>query len=69
MDLDLDAAISPGDVVIGRILLARVLEEDGTQRDIILTDDGHGEDLDLPTAVGMCAIGQYILLSTEGRDG
>jgi hypothetical protein len=31
-------------------------------RDLVLTDDGRGEDLDLPTAVGMLAIAQHTML-------
>lgn len=51
--------------VIGRVTVYRVLQDDGGMRDEVRSDDGHGDELDLPTAVGMLAIAQHTLLCEE----
>lgn len=57
----------PGERIVGRISVYRVLGEDGGMRDEIRTDDGMGDELDLPTAVGMLAIAQHMMLCDEGE--
>lgn len=51
-----------GDLIIGHVAVYRIIEADGTMRDLVLSDDGHGQELDLPTAVGMLAVGQHTML-------
>jgi hypothetical protein len=63
--LDESASVDDAEVVIGRVLCVRILEEDGGMRDLVLTDDGNGEELDLPTAVGMLTIGTYVMLTSD----
>ena len=48
--------------VVGVVTVTRVLEEDGGMRDDVTTEDGRGEEIDLPTAVGMLAIAQHTLM-------
>ena len=51
--------------IAGRVCVYRVLDADGGMRDEVRTDDGNGDELDLPTAVGMLAIAQHTLLCNE----
>jgi hypothetical protein len=48
--------------VVGRVVVYRIMTPDGDMRDDIRADDGYGDDLDLPTAVGMLAIAQHTML-------
>lgn len=59
---DLHAEVEAGQMVVGRVLVVRVLNEDGTMHDDVLCDDGNGEDIDMPTAVGMLAIAQHLIV-------
>lgn len=54
--------LEDGDVVVGRVFIYRVLTEDGGMHDQVFTDDAHGHQLDMPTAVGMTAVAQHTLL-------
>lgn len=62
-DLDLE----PGDRIVGRISVYRVLDADGGMRDEVRSDDGNGDELDLPTAVGMLAIAQHTMLCEDDQ--
>lgn len=65
---DLHIETEPDERIVGRILVARIVDADGGMRDDILTDDGWGDELDLPTAVGMLAIAQHTMLCDEGSE-
>lgn len=60
--------LEPGQMLVAHIALYRILREDGGMRDIILSVDGQGEELDLCTAVGMLAVAQHTLLCDTGGD-
>lgn len=49
--------------IVGHIEVFRIISMDGGMRDVIVTDDGNGEELDLVTAVGMLAVSQHIMLT------
>lgn len=61
----IDPRLDDGERVIGRVFIYRIADTEGGMRDDVLTDDGDGGGLDLPTAVGMLAIAQHTLLSGE----
>lgn len=54
--------LEPGDVVVGRVTVLRILRTDGGMDDVVNCDDGRDEELDMPTAVGMLAVAQHTLL-------
>lgn len=54
--------LDDGDVVVGRVFVYRIITTDGGMRDDVRTDDGHGQEVDMPTAVGMLAIAQHTML-------
>lgn len=62
---NLEPDLGDGDVVIGRVIVYRIIGADGGMCDDIRTDDGQGQEVDLPTAVGMLAIGQHTLLCDQ----
>ena len=59
--------VAPDERIVGRVSTFRVVTADGGMRDEVRTDDGAGGELDLPTAVGMLAVAQHILLTGEGE--
>ena len=59
---DDDIELEDGELIMGRVAIYRVYDYQGVPRDEVRTDDGHGEQLDMATAVGMLAIAQHTLL-------
>ncbi len=55
--------------IVGVVSVYRVIREDGCMADHVLSNDGDGGELDLPTAVGMLAIGQHALLCDDQEGG
>lgn len=62
MDVDMTPDLDDGEVVVGRVFVYRILTVEGSMRDEVLTDDGRGEEVDMPTAVGMLAVAQHTML-------
>ena len=54
--------LGEGDRIVGRVRVYRVLTEDGGMRDDVFTDDGQGDEIDMPTAVGMLAVATHSIL-------
>lgn len=50
------------ETVVGRIVITRVLTEDGVTIDHRNIDDGSGDELDQTTAVAMLAVAQHAIL-------
>lgn len=63
-----DPELEAGERIVGRVGVYRVLDTEGGMRDEIRSDDGSGEEVDLPTAVGMLAIAQHTLLCGDGTN-
>lgn len=63
-----DVTLDDGERIAGRVAVYRVLGGDGGMRDEVRTDDGQGDELDLPTAVGMLAVAQHTLLCDRSDD-
>lgn len=59
----LDEMIEDADRIVAAVLVLRVVDVEGGMRDVILTADGEGDELDVVSAVGMTAVAQHTLLS------
>lgn len=57
-----DIELAEGEVIMGRVAVYRIYDYHGAARDEVRTDDGHGEQLDMATAVGMLAVAQHTML-------
>lgn len=47
---------------VGEIVIRRIIDGDGGMRDLITVNDGDGDHLDMPTAVGMLTIASHTLI-------
>lgn len=57
-----------GERLVARVSVYRIVSEDGDMRDEVRVDDGHKDDLDVATAIGMLAIAQHTLLCEWGTE-
>lgn len=58
-----DLELADDEFIVGEAHVYRILQSDGQMRDAIISDDGTGEEIDLPTLVGMLAVAQHTILS------
>lgn len=57
--------LEPDEMILGRVTIYRIADTDGGMRDEVMTDDGCGNEIDLPTAVGMLAIAQHTMMCDQ----
>ena len=58
----LEPDLDPGDHVIGRVSVWKVIDSDGAIRTDVVCDDGDGDPVDTETAVGMLAYASHLLI-------